>query len=93
MPSGPKGGDKTCLLKEGKWKEAGNTLDGRDFQRREVEGKKPSLNRLILALESSTQQLWANGCLPCGIWTSHWRWNTGDQFIRAVSKVIAVEKK
>ena len=36
-------------------KEAGNTEEGREFQRREVEGKKPSLNRLILALESSTQ--------------------------------------
>ena len=27
----------------------------REFQRREVERKKPSLNRLILALDSSTQ--------------------------------------
>ena len=32
-------------------------------------------------------------CLPCGMWPSHWRWNTGDQFIRAVTKVIAVEKR
>ena len=30
--------------------EARNTEEGREFQRREVEGKKPSLNRLILAL-------------------------------------------
>ena len=29
----------TCILKE-----AGNTEEGREFQRREVEGKKPSLN-------------------------------------------------
>ena len=36
-------------------KEAGNTEEGREFQRWEVEGKKLSLNRLILALESSTQ--------------------------------------
>ena len=34
-------------------KEAGNTEEGGEFQRWEVEGKKPSLNRLILALESS----------------------------------------
>ena len=33
----------------------GNTEEGREFQRREVEGKKPSLNRLLLALECSTQ--------------------------------------
>ena len=46
---------QTCLLKEGRLKEAGNTEGGREFQRWEVEGKKPSLNRLILALESSTQ--------------------------------------
>ena len=46
---------ETCLLKEGRLKEAGNTEGGREFQRWEVEGKKPSLNRLILALESSTQ--------------------------------------
>ena len=32
-------------------------------------------------------------CLPCGTWPSHWRWKTGDQFIRAVTKVIAVEKR
>ena len=31
-------------------KEAGNAEEGREFQRREVEGKKPSLNQLILAL-------------------------------------------
>ena len=31
-------------------------------------------------------------CLPCGTWPSHWRWNTGGQFIRVVTKVIAVEK-
>ena len=43
------------LLKEGRLKEAGNTEGGGEFQRWEVEGKKPSLNRLILALESSTQ--------------------------------------
>ena len=40
---------------EGRLKEAGNTEEGREFQRWEVKGKKPSLNRLILALESSTQ--------------------------------------
>ena len=40
---------------EGRLKEAENTEGGREFQRWEVEGKKPSLNRLILALESSTQ--------------------------------------
>ena len=32
-------------------------------------------------------------CLTCGTWTSHWRWNTGGQFIRAVTKVIVVEKR
>ena len=32
-------------------------------------------------------------CLMCGTWPSHWRWNTGGQFIRAVTKVIAVEKR
>ena len=31
-------------------------------------------------------------CLPCGTWPSHWRWNTGSQFIREVTKVIAVER-
>ena len=31
-------------------------------------------------------------CLPCGMWQSHWRWNTGGQFIRAVIKVIAIEE-
>ena len=41
--------------KEGRLKEAGNTEEGREFQRRVVEGKKPSLNQLIFALESSTQ--------------------------------------
>ena len=30
-------------------------------------------------------------CLTCGTWPSHWRWNTGDQFIRIVTKVIAVD--
>ena len=44
-----------CLLKEGRLKEAKNTERRRELQRRELEGKKPSLNRLILALESSTQ--------------------------------------
>ena len=29
-------------------------------------------------------------CLPCGTWPSHWRWNTGSQFIRAV---VVVGKK
>ena len=38
-------------------KEAGNTEEGREFQRQEVEGKKPSLNRLIFALKSSTQMM------------------------------------
>ena len=32
-------------------------------------------------------------CLTCGTWLSHWRWNTGGQFIRAVTKVIVVEKR
>ena len=32
-------------------------------------------------------------CLMCGMWPSHWRWNTGSQFIRAMTKVIAVEKR
>ena len=32
-------------------------------------------------------------CLPCTTWPSHWRWNTASQFIRAVTKVIAVEKR
>ena len=32
-------------------------------------------------------------CLKCGTWPSHWRWNTGGQFIRTVTKVIAVEKR
>ena len=40
---------------EGRLKETRNTEEGREFQRQEIEGKKPSLNRLILALESSTQ--------------------------------------
>ena len=40
---------------EGRLKEAGNTEEGREFQRWEVEGKKPSLDRLILVLKSSTQ--------------------------------------
>ena len=46
---------KSCHLAPRWLKEAGNTEEGREFQRREVEGKKPSLNQLILALESSTQ--------------------------------------
>ena len=32
-------------------------------------------------------------CLPCGTQSSHWRWNTDGQFIRAVTKVIAVENR
>ena len=32
-------------------------------------------------------------CLPCRTRLSHWSWNTGGQFIRAVTKVIAVEKR
>ena len=32
-------------------------------------------------------------CLTCGTWPSHWRWNTGGQFIRAVTKVIAVKER
>ena len=32
-------------------------------------------------------------CLTRGTWPSHWRWNTGGQFIRAVTKVIVVEKR
>ena len=32
-------------------------------------------------------------CLTCGTWLSHRRWNTGGQFITAVTKVIAVEKR
>ena len=32
-------------------------------------------------------------CLPCGMWPSHWSWNTGGQFIRVVTKVLAVEKE
>ena len=32
-------------------------------------------------------------CLTCGTWPSHWRWNTGGQFIRTVTKVIAVEER
>ena len=32
-------------------------------------------------------------CLTCGTWPSHWRWNTGGQFIRTVTKVIAVETR
>ena len=49
-------------LKEGRLKEAGDTEEGREFQRREVEGKKPLLNRLILALRvshnSCGQMMW-----------------------------------
>ena len=45
----------TDLSFEGRLKEAGNTEEGREFQRQEAEGKKTSLNRLILALLSSTQ--------------------------------------
>ena len=32
-------------------------------------------------------------CLSCGMWPSYWRWNTGGQFIRAVTKIMAVEKR
>ena len=32
-------------------------------------------------------------CLTCGTWPSHWRWNTGGQFITAVTKGTAVEKR
>ena len=32
-------------------------------------------------------------CLLCGMWPSHWRWDKGSQFIRAVTNVIAVEKR
>ena len=32
-------------------------------------------------------------CLTCGTWPSHWRWNTGGQFNKTVTKVIAVEKR
>ena len=32
-------------------------------------------------------------CLMCETWPSHWRWNKGGQFIRTVTKVIAVEKR
>ena len=31
--------------------------------------------------------------LTSGTWSIHWRWNTGGQFIRTVTKVIAVEKR
>ena len=41
---------QTCLSKERKSKKAGNTEDGREFHRKEVEGKKPPLNRLLLYL-------------------------------------------
>ena len=34
-----------------------------------------------------------NCCPTCETWPSHWRWNTGGQFIRAVTKVIAVEER
>ena len=37
-------GGRTCVLKEGRLKEARKTEDGREFHRREVEGKKPSVN-------------------------------------------------
>ena len=37
---------------EGKLKKVGKTEGGKEFRRKEVEGKKPSLNWLILALES-----------------------------------------
>ena len=55
MPFGPLDGDRPAFWRKGRLKEAGNTEEGREFQKWEVEGKKPSLNRLILALESSTQ--------------------------------------
>ena len=42
-------------FEEGKLKETRKAEKGREFQRQEVEGKKPSLNRLILALEISAQ--------------------------------------
>ena len=32
-------------------------------------------------------------CLTCGTWPSHRRWNTSGQFIRAVTKVTAVEER
>ena len=47
------------------------------------------INSRIGELYTITVGKW---CLPCGMWPSHWRWNTGGQFIRAVTKVIAVEK-
>ena len=40
------------LLKEGRLKESGKTEGARALHRREVEGQKPSMNQLILALES-----------------------------------------
>ena len=42
-------------MKEGRLKEAGNTEEGREFQRWEVEGKKPSLNRARLLEGPSTK--------------------------------------
>ena len=40
--------------------EGRNVEGSQKYRRRDVEGKKPSLNQLILALESSTQYLSAN---------------------------------
>ena len=31
-------------------------------------------------------------CLQCETWQPYWRWNTGSQFITAVTKIITVEK-
>ena len=52
MPSGLYGGDRPAF-----WRKVEGS---RKYRRERAEGKKPSLNWLILSLESSTQQLWAN---------------------------------
>ena len=45
---------------EGRLKEAGNTEEGREFQRRGVEGKKPSLSRLIIYTQENLGKILLN---------------------------------
>ena len=57
--------------------------------RREETITKP-INSRIGQLHTTVVDKW---CPPCGTWSSHWRWNTGSQFFRAMTKVIVVEKR
>ena len=44
-------------MREEGLKEAGKTGDGREFHKQKVEGKKPSLNRLILAFNKCLMKI------------------------------------